>query len=88
VNDKLPLSELAISINSELQLYIQEFDLMVLGKLHLPTLGAKFFYTPMAELLEEFANSYKSSSPDMPFVFDLYHNVRALQKTCEAIDFR
>jgi hypothetical protein len=88
VNEKLPLSELAVAINKELQLYLQEFDLMVLGKLHLPTLGAKILYTPMAELLEEFANSYKSSSPDMTFLFDLYHNVRVLQKTCEAIDFR
>lgn len=88
LDEKLPIAELAISINQELQLYLREFDTVILGKMHLPTLGAKILYTPMADLLEQFANTYKSLSPDMPFVFDLYHNVRALQKTCEAIDFR
>ncbi|KAJ3326874.1 hypothetical protein HDU91_004527, partial [Kappamyces sp. JEL0680] len=71
-----------------LDMYQKDFELMVFGRIHLPTLGASILYDPLSKQLEDFAKTYTSSSPDMTFVFDLYHAVRELQRTCEAIDFK
>jgi hypothetical protein len=83
-----PLAVLSRSMREELQLYVDEFDVMILGKLHLPSLAANILFEPLAVQLEDFAHSYVSSSPDMPIVFELYHDIRSLQKICESIDFR
>ena len=87
-DQQYPLSALAIALHEELILYSEHFDIMVMEKIHLPTLAANRFYHPLAEQMENLANTYKSSSPEMTILFELYDSVRKFQKTCEAIDFR
>ncbi|KAL2915230.1 hypothetical protein HK105_205095 [Polyrhizophydium stewartii] len=84
----LPLIRLVQSIRDDLELYSRRFDMILFGRLHLPSLGAKTLYEPVAAQLEEFAKTYVAVSPDMSDVFDLYAAVRQLQVVCEKIDFR
>nr|KAJ3422711.1 hypothetical protein HK105_006770 [Polyrhizophydium stewartii] len=83
----LPLIRLVQSIRDDLELYSRRFDMILFGRLHLPSLGAKTLYEPVAAQLEEFAKTYVAVSPDMSDVFDLYAAVRQLQVVCEKIDF-
>ncbi|KAI8900079.1 hypothetical protein BC833DRAFT_316048 [Globomyces pollinis-pini] len=75
-------------ICKDLMIYHTEFDILLHGAIHIPTLAAWAFYKPLSIQLDEFSRTFKALSSDMSIVFDLYKSVRKLQKVCEQIDFK
>lgn len=83
-----PLLCLASLMREELDLYTSEYDIMIMEKLHLPTLGARVFFEPFCGLMENLANTYASLTPEMTILFELYDMVRKLQRVYESIDYK
>ncbi|KAI9324693.1 hypothetical protein DFJ73DRAFT_232570 [Zopfochytrium polystomum] len=72
----------------ELEALGANFDMLLFGRLHVPTIAARVYLDHLLPKLENFARTYANSTSDLEEAFALYHQARELERVYDQIDHR
>ena len=86
--NQFPLLDLTDLIIDNLETLSTKYDVLLLKKIHPPSIVVNIFYGHLKKLYKDFAQGYQEDKHELYDILELYKQVRKLQRVSEQIDFK